>query len=260
MNVSADMGGHGTGVMARDQLGRKVRTGGRLAVVTLLTLLVCACGHAGGVAVKAKPVPAGIVATPGLSPAERVAKSVALLGGGREAEAKAELQAALAIEPANPAARSLLNQIEQDPKALLGEKHYSYRMRQGETLSSLAGRLLDDRLMFYALARYNGIAVPEQTTVGQVLLIPGTPKKPVPARKPSVAKAPPSAPAAAVVARDPERAGQLRRSALEQLSLGQVARAEALLQQAKVLDPASAVIQRDLDRARRIQASVRPRS
>lgn len=246
--------------MGYDRLRLGARSGGRLTVATALALLACACGHVDKTVLKTTPVTAAVVATPGLSPAERVAKSVALLGGGRVVEAKVELQAALAAEPANVAARSLLTQIEQDPKTLLGEKHYAYRVRPGETLSSLAARLLDDRLMFYALARYNGIVVPEQMTAGQVLRIPGVPKKPAPTRKPVLAKAAqPPAPVAAV-ARDPQRAGQLRRSALEQLSLGQVGRAEALLQQAKVLDPGSPLIQRDLDRARRIQAGVRPRS
>jgi Flp pilus assembly protein TadD len=44
------------------------------------------------------------------------------------------------------------------------------------------------------------------------------------------------------------------------MNRGRIDKAEALLQQARVLDPDNPTIQADLDRARRIQASVRPRS
>lgn len=229
-----------------------------LAMGLALTLAACAQTPTKGPsllnvpAAATKPAAApAIVATPGLAPRERQRKAVELLGTGQSAQARAELVALLDEQPANPVAKKLLDQIDLDPKVLMGEKNYAYKVRPGETFSVLADRLLGDPLMFYGLARYNGVTDPSQAEVGQTLLIPGTPRKVAPA----VATAPkPAAPLAA--ARDPARAGKLRGQALEQMNRGQINQAVALLRQAQALDPASAVIQKDLDRAQRIQANV----
>ena len=84
--------------------------------------------------------------------------------------------------PDNSIARHLLSQIDTDPRALLGTQSYSYTLRQGETLSTVAGRTLGNPMLFYALARYNNIAVPSSVMPGQTIQVPG--------RRPAAAPAP----------------------------------------------------------------------
>lgn len=228
-----------------------------LAVLLTLTLAACAqtpkAGPIPGAAPRVGKVPPPApTATPGLSARDRQNRAVELLGTGQGVLARAELIAVLAEQPANAVARKLLDQIDRDPRELLGEKHYAYKVRPGDTMSTLADRLLGDGLLFYGLARYNNITDPSQMTVGQTLRIPGAPRK--------VTAAKPAAPSPTPVAqRNPTRAVQLRGQALEQMNRGAINRAVALLRQAQALDPGSAAIQRDLDRAVRIQANVRNR-
>ncbi|MDP3854188.1 LysM domain-containing protein [Phenylobacterium sp.] len=229
-----------------------------LAVLLTLTLAACAqtpkAGLSPGAApsVGGKAPPPAPSATPGLSLRDRQNRAVELLGTGQGVLARAELLAVLAEQPANAVARKLLDQIDRDPRELLGEKHYAYKVRPGDTMSTLADRLMGDGLLFYGLARYNNITDPSQMTVGRTLQIPGVPRK--------AAAAKPAAPSPTPVAqRNPTRAVQLRGQALEQMNRGAIDRAVALLRQALALDPGSAAIQRDLDRAARIQANVRSR-
>ena len=81
---------------------------------------------------------------------------------------------------------------------------------------------------------------------------------PSPVRSPPPSSPPPAA-AEARPGRDPARARRLRLAGLEQLNRGAVDRAVALLQQAAQLDPDSALVRRDLERARRIGQAVRRR-
>lgn len=241
----------------------------RLALaITALSLMLAACETTG--AGKARSVVAKPpTASAGLSPRERERRAIEMLNQGRPDEARAELQAALAKEPDAPLARKLLDQIEKDPQTLLGTKSFAYRMKRGETFSGLAGRFLGDPNLFYALARYNGVAVPAQGQLGgDTIRIPGVPKKaaaPAPRKPASAAKAPPPSAAAAkppsaAPARDPGRANQLRAEGLQQMNRGAIDSAVALLRQAQRLDPESALIRRDLNRALRIQATVRANS
>jgi Tfp pilus assembly protein PilF len=232
----------------------------RIAVaLAALTLSLAACAQApkappGGGALEAAapdaPILPAFQPTPGLTPAARQRLALNLLERGEPDQARAELHALLEAQPANATARKLLDQIDRDPKALLGEKNFSYRVRAGESLSALAQRFLGDPLMFYALARYNGVEKPGQMEVGQTLLIPGAQRK-----APAAAAGPPTP--AKVASRNPARAAQLRSQGLEQLNRGSVEEAVASLRQAQGLDPANATIQRDLDRAVRIQQTVR---
>ncbi|WP_309644022.1 LysM domain-containing protein [Phenylobacterium sp.] len=203
--------------------------------------------------------------------------TIELLSRGDPVQAKAEIQAFLLEQPDNDLGRSLLSQITEDPKVLLGAQSYAYTIQQGETLSMLADRYLDDRFKFYALARYNGIAVPSQSEVGQVIQIPGVPRRAAEIRpRPRVAKSddeliqqrleakraatppPAAAPKPTAVARNPARASQLRGSALELMSRGLIEQAVPLLRRALTFDPGNVVIQRDLDRAVRILGGIRP--
>lgn len=229
-----------------------------LAVLLTLALAACAQAPKGAPGTTTSPArggvsPAAPVATPGLSARERLNRAVELLGTGQGVLARAELLAVLAEQPGNAMARKLLDQIDREPRELLGEKNYVYKVRPGDSMSSLADRLMGDSLMFYGLARYNGIADPSQMSIGQTLLIPGIPRKVVPA-KPAAATAATAAPASQ---RNPVRAGQLRGQALEQMNRGAINKAVGLLRQALAFDPGNPVIQRDLDRAVRIQANVR---
>ena len=198
----------------------------------------------------AEPEPAPQAVAPAVPARDRIRQAVDLLGRGQSVEARAELALLLAEHPGNSVGKTLIDQIDKDPKALLGARNYPYKVRPGETLSALAERFLGDPLLFYALARYNGIERPDTNEAGRTLLIPGTPKRAVPA-SPTQAKPTPVA--------DPARANGLRRTALEAMNSGGIDRAVSLLQQAAPLDPDNALIRADLERALRIQASVRNR-
>lgn len=89
------------------------------------------------------------------------------LAAGREA-----LVAYLKREPANGTAKSLLQQIDTDPVALLGKAHTTYTVRSGDTMGELASRFLGDPLRFVVLARYNGIERARALAAGQTLKIP----------------------------------------------------------------------------------------
>lgn len=123
--------------------------------------------------------------------------AVEMLEGGKEEEAKAELQQALSTDPNNRLAQNLLRQITADPIATLGRDSFSYTVRSTDTLSRIAGRFLNDIYAFYILARYNDIKVPRQVSAGQVLRIPGKAPPPGADREPPVRPAPPPPPAAA---------------------------------------------------------------
>ncbi len=184
-------------------------------------------------------------------------------------QARPEVAAVLAEQPDNDIAKSLLDQIDKDPKVLLGEQSFSYTIRQGETISMLADRYLGDRLLFWALARYNNLAVPGSAEVGQTIQIPGEPRAAAAPRRRSqseealiqnslgaskpAARPAPSPPPSPLASRDPGKARQLRASALELLNRGTVDRAVALLEQALRLDPGNALISKDLARAKRLQ-------
>ncbi len=181
------------------------------------------------------------------------ARAAGYLNAGDAARARTELQATLASHPRDRVARKLLAQIDTDPEQLLGANKYPYRNRPGETLEGLSERFLGDRLLFYALARYNRIETPGAPLTGKVLLIPTSRPEEVAA---AVARAGAPRPAP-VASRDSHRAGQLRASALGELSGGAVDRAVNLLRQAQQLDPDNPVIRDDLNRATRIRNTVR---
>ncbi len=83
------------------------------------------------------------------------------------------------------------------------------------------------------------------------------PPKPVETPKPSEAPNPAPPPKPAPPPRDPAKAAALRSGALLQMNKGDVDRAVALLTQAAELDPDSAPIKADLERATRLQHAPR---
>lgn len=226
------------------------------ALLLAMTLAACAQTAKGPPTAAPTATPPVAVAAPppdSTPPRERIRRAVDMLGRGEAVSARMELASLLADQPDNALARKLLDQIDRDPRALLGAKNYPYRVRPGDTMSGIAERLMGDPLLFYGLARYNNVADPSQMEVGRTLLIPGTP------RKAAAATAAARAPATSGPQRNPTRAAQLRASALEQMNLGAIDKAVGLLGRAQTMDPGNPAIQRDLDRARRIQANVRAR-
>lgn len=117
---------------------------------------------------------AQVGATPGLSGQQRVQQAITLLGDGNAAQARAELQAYLSQRPGNRMATDLLQQIDLSPEEYFPAEYAQVQLAPGQTLSTLAQDYLGSLYQFYALARYNDIAVPRDIRVGQVIQIPLT--------------------------------------------------------------------------------------
>lgn len=245
------------------------RGSGRSCYPILLTMLasfaLAACGTV------QRP---GAAAPSGAGPQEQgnwrgregVRDAIAALNRGDATAARRLLLAVLRRQGDDGVARQLLAQIDTDPMVLLGRENYSYTLREGETLSSVAQRALGNPMMFYALARYNNIAVPTSVVPGQTILVPGRRPAPPPPPRQEPRPAPPrptpeaAAPAPRPVQRgNPAQAARLRGQGLAALNAGAINRAVALLRQALSFDPGNAVIRGDLARALRIQGTVRAR-
>ncbi len=102
-----------------------------------------------------------------------ISKAIDHLGMGETSNARLALEQVLEREPHNRRAADLLEQMTADPIKALGEKHFMYEVKSGDSMSSLANRFLKDPLKFYILSRYNGIADPSRIKLGQTLKIPG---------------------------------------------------------------------------------------
>lgn len=184
------------------------------------------------------------------APKDTVARAADLLAAGKEAEAKAVLQAVLATSPRDTTAQNFLRQIETDPVKLLGEASSEpYVVQTGDTMSGLADRFLGDGRLFYALSRYNGLAAPNALSVGRTLKLPATAK-----RQPSVATT--ASATSAVPKAASAKANDMRLQALQMLNKGEVDSAIALLKQAVTLDANDPAIRKDLERAERIQGAL----
>jgi tetratricopeptide (TPR) repeat protein len=145
---------------------------------------------------QSEPAPAPVVVTPaGRAQAQKLALRAAdLLEEGKLDDAAAQLQQALAMDPANKIANSLQKQMSTDPVVALGAESFNYTVRPGDTLSRIAGRFLGDIYQFHILARYNDIAVPKQVHVGQVIRVPGKAPPPAAVAEPAPKSAPPKRP------------------------------------------------------------------
>lgn len=246
---------------------RPFETNARLAVA-LLAFTLAGCG-----------VTTPRLGAPGTAPApqqdaswrgrEQVRDAIADLNRGDARSARRRLTAVLRRQPGDGIARQLLAEIDSDPRQLLGTESYSYTMRPGETLSTVAERALGNPMLFYALARYNNIAVPASVVPGQIILVPGhRPASPPPPPRVSRPTPPHSEPAPAPEAvpvrpvprsGNPAQAARLRGQGLAAMSAGAIDRAVALLRQALALDPDNPAIRRDLNRALRVQNTVHSR-
>ncbi len=240
---------------------------GRLAAgsLVLVALAITGCSKsprpaptaAPAVAPPSSPLVRPIVPIPSLSPRQQTRYALDLLNKGDVTAARSQIMGVLAQRPNDRVALDLLAQIDTDPRKLLGERSYTYQIRSGETLSSIAARLLGNSRRFWALARYNGIAVPANAEVGRAIQIPGAPRavrvvRPTP---PPVASLPAAAEPKSIVA-NPAAARRLRAAGLAEMTRGSIDRAVVLLQRALTLNPTDTAIQQDLTRARTIQQTV----
>jgi tetratricopeptide (TPR) repeat protein len=117
---------------------------------------------------------ARVVATPDLSPDDRLDFAEDLLQKGDAERARVELKACLDKEPDSKAARELLAEIETPLSKLYPKQHFSVTLGRSETLSGLAATYLGDPLAFYGLARYNNIAQAAMIIAGEQIRIPAT--------------------------------------------------------------------------------------
>jgi tetratricopeptide (TPR) repeat protein len=192
----------------------KLATPARLATLATLAMLA-ACETAPSSPAKAPPkvaepapvaasapaaAPVVVEVAPPLPPGSAqkyVSSALELLELGKEEEASAELQRALAIEPGHRLALNLQRQISADPVSVLGRESFMYRVQPGETLSRIAQRFMGDVHLFYILARYNDIKVPKLLSGGQLVRVPGKVPLAAPIPSPAPAVAAPVPPAAA---------------------------------------------------------------
>ncbi len=242
-----------------------------LAPPTMLVLM--AALSAGGCKSGSEKVqsasPAAVVPTDGWAGREGVKEAIALLNAGDAVGARERIMMVLTKNPGDGIARKLIDQIDKDPKVLLGSESFGYAVREGDSFSALAQQFLGDPMLFYALARYNDVAVPADPPVGRSIRIPGKPKlakkvapKPPAGKKPAATAATAASAASTVKkpaapASNPAQASKLRGMALAAMNSGAIDRAVALLRQAHSADPSNPTIKNDLNRAVRIQSSVR---
>jgi LysM domain-containing protein len=177
----------------------------------------------GGTQAPAPGAPSGPASVPNAQAAQRSANTaIELLESGHEDQAVGELQRALAADPNNRLAQSLMRQVQQDPVSALGREYFMYRVQPGESISRIAQRFLGDVHLFYILARYNDLKVPKQLPSGAMIKVPGKeppraapapqPSPPPPAPPSQVAQPapPPPAPVAAPAPPVPDEAAQRR--------------------------------------------------
>lgn len=137
------------------------------AAAALLMLVASGCSGLAGVVERT-----GIAAAD--SPGERWHVALEMLNRGADRQAE-ELFLELRDSPGyEERAQHMLEQIRRPIHRYFPNDHFNVRLRAGQSLSALSRRYLDDPLKFFALARYNGIAVPNQVAAGQLIRIPLT--------------------------------------------------------------------------------------
>jgi len=229
----------------------------RFAVAAAAAIVIAGCASEGtkppdkaAPAQAAQPAVAdvrpAVHAAPEIPPAEArpMAAKMALqavdqLQVGDEAAAKATIEQALKLDPANDLAKKLLDQINADAQRELGAVFFRYTVQPADTLSKLAQQYMGDRFRFWILAKYNDIGNPSRLGAGQVIKIPGrqpaTPPPPV-VEAPPRAEPPPPAPAPEP---KPELADALKKGA-DQEKAGNLEAAYATYGDAAARFPSSA--------------------
>ena len=200
-------------------------------------------------------------AEPQLPPAQAKAEAqklaisaIDMLQNGDEANARATLEKATAMDPSNDLARKLLDQIKADAQAELGPTFWRYTVQRDDSLSKIAQAYMGDRFRFYILAKYNDIANPSKLAAGQVIKVPGKQPATPPATaggRPTAAPAAAEAAPAAAPAPEPEApkkaASSLMQQGMEQQKSGNLEGAYATFSDAARNEPGNkdAVLQRD---------------
>lgn len=114
---------------------------------------------------------------------DSIGQALAHLQKGQAASAETILERLFEADRGSSVAQLLLTQIRQPPTSILsGEQTMTIEVQPGDTLSGIAGRYLGNELLFFALARLNGIEEPRLLRPGQQVKvpIPGEPDKPAP--------------------------------------------------------------------------------
>ncbi len=168
--------GHRDDAACRAGRSATVRAGRLLAVVVLLVSMFGTSGCELLETREADPLPAPAPAEPATEPVPEadIATAMEYLEAGRGDAARAMLAELAEEAPGSTVLASLMRQIDAPIEDLLPGPYRRVEVGAGESLSLIAARELDDPLMFYALARLNGIAVPAQVPVGTVLKVPET--------------------------------------------------------------------------------------
>lgn len=115
------------------------------------------------------------VAEPGLKPQQRIERAIKHLEKGDAGQAKAELEAYLAVVPSSKVAQDLLRQIDVPSSEYYPAASRDITLGAGDSFSVLAQKYLGSYYQFYALAKYNGVAVPRDVSAGRKIHIPLTP-------------------------------------------------------------------------------------
>lgn len=115
-----------------------------------------------------------IQAQAGLTPKQRMTKALDALDKGQTQVAYAELQEYLVTFPNSPRANKLVNQIKTPISDFYPEDFFSIELESGQSLSTLSKKYLGSPWEFYALAKYNDIAVPNKVNIGDEIKIPLT--------------------------------------------------------------------------------------
>ncbi len=196
-------------------------------------------GHQESVAttpVKAVPAPAPAEAAPDRSLSQILNEQ---LQRGHYAQGQAQLEQYLRRHPGDRAAQALLHQLTVDPRTALGERSRSYRVRPGDSYSTLAARFLHDASLFVLLARYNDAANPSVLQVGQKLRMPlasdGSADGSAPA--PSAPVTEMTVQSTAVTDASLAKAARLQQESLALLNQGHQTQALARLDEALQIDP-----------------------
>jgi tetratricopeptide (TPR) repeat protein len=122
---------------------------------------------------------------------QRVRKALQQLELGDYENARNQLNWALLEKPELQIADNLLTQIDADPIDYLGVKNFYYQVENGDSLSIIAEKFLDDPMKFVILARYNHLDNPSKLAPGDRIRVPGEMpaegwKRPKPKKKPRV--------------------------------------------------------------------------
>lgn len=143
-----------------------------LIVIAMSVLSGCGLFEERAASKQEPPPPADIEPEPEAVPEANLSTAMKYLETGRAVEAREILERLSREAPNSEVVSSLVRQIDVPVKELLPGPYQQIEVRPGESLSLIAAREIGDPLMFYALARLNGIDVPARVPVGTMLRIP----------------------------------------------------------------------------------------